>query len=91
MEYRVWGLVDKGINDKLEVWLGIPCEITQTSKDMGMCSDSELKKNVKRGYAQFNLDATKARIHNEIMICELCRQDTARGQEIVLENTQVWS
>ena len=56
---------------------------------MGMCSDPELKKNMKRSCVQFNLDASNDQIHNKIMIGDMCRCSAARGQEIVLENTQI--
>ena len=78
MESSVWGLLDKGMNDKLEVWLVVTCEITQTSKDMRVCSDLEIK-NMKRSCAQFKLDASKPWIHNKIMIGDLHRQAEGRG------------
>ena len=75
----VLGLADKGMNDDSETRLVTPCKITQINQAMRQHSDPVVKKRIKRGCAQFNMDVSRGRVSNEQMIGDMCKWAAARG------------
>jgi hypothetical protein len=78
-ECGVLGLTDKGMNDYTEVRLVTPFKATQVRAHQRQVHTWAERDAVKRACKVFNMQLGSHRVHNEIMIGDLCRWGAARG------------